>query len=227
MTSTELINHIENLFNKKSNLIVANKQKAYLRNQFEFYGLTALERKNITSSLIVKYKFKSEKDLGKLVKIMWGKEQREFQYIAQEFVLSNLNYYRFKDVQLFEFMIINKSWWDTIDFIAPKILGLYFKLHPEMIDFQINKWMNSNNLWLQRSCVLFQLKYKDELDTKLLSQIIHFLLDSNEFFINKSIGWILREYSKTNKDWVIDFVKKNQLSNLSSRESLKYIKKNK
>ncbi|MBF25520.1 MAG: DNA alkylation repair protein [Flavobacteriales bacterium] len=227
MTSTQLINYIEKSFKKKSNLIIANKQEAYLRNQFEFYGLISSERKKITQSLVTKYRFKSVKDFQETIKILWNKQQREFQYTAQEFVLENLNYFKINDIKLFEFMIINKSWWDTIDFIAPKILGSYFKSNPEIIDVQINKWLNSNNLWLQRSCVLFQLKYKEKLNTELLSQIIYFLTDSNEFFINKSIGWILREYSKTNKDWVIDFVKQNKLSNLSKRESLKYIKKNK
>ena len=122
-------------------------------------------------------------------------------------------------------MIINKPWWDTIDFLAPKILGEYFKLFPEEIDKNIQKWISSNNIWLQRSSILFQLKYKETLNTQLLTKIILPLSNTKEFFINKSIGWILREYSKTNKDWVLDFIEKHKLSNLSIREALKHINK--
>jgi len=120
-------------------------------------------------------------------------------------------------------MVINKSWWDTIDFLSPKIVGEYFKLYPETIENQIEKWIHSNNMWLQRSCLIFQLKYKETLNTQLLTHIIQSLLCSKEFFINKAIGWILREYSKTNPQWVIKFVHTNTLNTLSKREALKFI----
>ena len=88
----------------------------------------------------------------------------------------------------------------------------------------IKKWIKSNNVWLQRSALLFQLKYKTALDTDLLDFTINSLLDTKEFFINKAIGWILREYSKNNPQWVINFVEKTKLSALSKREALRLIK---
>jgi len=101
-----------------------------------------------------------------------------------------------KDIELFEFMIINKSWWDTIDFIGPKLVGEYFKLYPEQRNKYAEKWLNTENLWLQRVSILFQLNYKENLDSKYLAFIITSLLGSKEFFINKAIGWILRQYGK-------------------------------
>jgi 3-methyladenine DNA glycosylase AlkD len=83
--------------------------------------------------------------------------------------------------------------------------------------------MNSGNMWLQRTALLFQLKYKKATDVNLLSDYILRLQGSKEFFINKAIGWILREYSKTDPDWVIQFVQNNNLANLSRREALKWI----
>ena len=139
---------------------------------------------------------------------------------------SNHKNFKVGDIKLIEYMIINKSWWDTIDFLSPKILGKYFKLYPDEIEKNTQKWILSNNIWLKRSAILFQLKYKETLNTDLLYRIIVPLSNSKEFFINKAIGWILREYGKTNKEWVINFVKKNKLSNLSNREALKHINKN-
>ena len=85
------------------------------------------------------------------------------------------------------------------------------------------KWIASNNIWLQRSSLIFQLKYKNKLDTKTLKNNINSLLNSNEFFVNKAIGWILREYGKTNPKWVIKFVRKTELSNLSKKQALKHL----
>jgi len=124
-------------------------------------------------------------------------------------------------------MITTKSWWDTVDFIAAKLVGDYFKKYPNQIGKYIQKWINSDNMWLQRTAILFQLKYKNQLDPKLLKYIIQSQLGSNEFFINKAIGWVLREYSKTNPTWVFNFVNTNEkgLSNLSKTEALRLMKK--
>tara|TARA_B100000945_G_C20378319_1_gene595792 strand:+ start:119 stop:805 length:687 start_codon:yes stop_codon:yes gene_type:complete len=222
MKSNEFIKSLEKEFNKHSKSSIAKSQKAYMRNQFEFHGLTANKRREIQNSFIKK---NTITDLKKLTTSLWKLNKRDYQYFAQELIYSNHKKFKIDDINLFEYMIINKSWWDTIDFLAPKILGEYFKLFPEEIDKNIQKWISSNNIWLQRSSILFQLKYKETLNTQLLTKIILPLSNTKEFFINKSIGWILREYSKTNKDWVLDFVEKNKLSNLSIREALKHINK--
>ncbi|MBE9467999.1 MAG: DNA alkylation repair protein, partial [Bacteroidetes bacterium] len=150
--------------------------------------------------------------------------EREYQYFAQELLFLNHKQLEIEDIILFEFMIKNKSWWDTIDVISTKLVGEYFKIYPCQKIKYINSWLSSNNIWLQRSCVLFQLNYKDKLDKELLCYIINSLTGSDEFFINKSIGWILRSYSRINPEWVIDFVNKTELSKLSVREGLRLIK---
>ena len=219
-----LISSLEKQFTKYSNPTFAKQQKLYMRNQFNFYGLTAKQRREIQKPLFKEY-ITPLTNLKKTTEILWKKDKRDHQYCAQELILQNINNFNPEDIYLFEYIITAKSWWDTIDFIAPKILGEYFKLYPEKTEKQIEKWLFSNNIWLQRSCLLFQLKYKQNLNTELLTHIIRSLLDSKEFFINKAIGWILREYSKTNQAWVSNFVKKAKLHHLSTREALKFINK--
>ena len=224
MKPHEFINALEKGFKQQSNSLIALNQKAYMRNQFDFYGLTASQRREIQSPLLKKCHAVSKNYLKKITIELWKKEQRDYQYCAQELIFQNNKNLKIGDIQLFEFMITNKSWWDTIDFIAPKIIEKYFKLYPEKIESQIDKWIKSNNIWLQRSCLIFQLKHRENLDTHLLSYTIQSLLGSKEFFINKAIGWILREHSKTNQERVIDFVQKTNLNSLSRREALKFIK---
>ena len=120
-------------------------------------------------------------------------------------------------------MVTNKSWWDTVDFISSKLIGEYFKIYPDQRAKYVEKWIASKNTWLQRSSVLFQLNYKDNLDTEFLTLVINSLLGSKEFFINKAIGWILRNYSRVNPGWVVDFVNKTELKKLSIKEALRLI----
>ena len=164
-------------------------------------------------------------DMKIMVKQLWNEPQRELHYFAQEYAFKYLKQTTVDDIEFYEWLIINKSWWDTVDFVAPKLIANYFKMFPEKRAEIIDRWINSNNIWLQRSSILFQLKYKEATDLEILSYIIKSLSNTKEFFINKSIGWVLREYGKTNPEWVINFCEANPLSKLSNKEALRIINK--
>jgi len=220
---TAFINTLELEFDKNANPKIGLEQKAYMRNQFEFYGIKATERREIQKPFFVKEFLPKKDELDKIVIALWEKPQRDYQYFSQELAFNYVKQFEKTDIELFEYMVTHKSWWDTVDFIAANLMGAYFKKYPEQINVTIKKWLNSNNIWLQRSALLFQLKYKENLDTVLLASTINSLLGSKEFFINKAIGWILREFSKTNPKWVLEFAGKTALSSLSRKEALRLI----
>ena len=128
-----------------------------------------------------------------------------------------------EDIVLFEYIVTHKSWWDTVDFIAVKLMGAYFKKFPEQRTVYVKKWLASGNIWLQRSALLFQLKYKQDIDTQILRSTINYLLGSKEVFIIKAIGWILREYSRTKSSWVVGLVERTALNPLSKKEALRLL----
>jgi len=218
---SDFIQTLEIEFNRHSNAKIATGQKAYMRNQFEFYGIKTPIRRKIQKPFLDKAFLPPKTDLERIVKMLWKKPEREYQFFAQELVLKYYKQFDKKDIRLLEHMVTHKSWWDTVDYIAVKLMGAYFNRFPKQLDTYIDKWLDSDNIWLQRCCLLYQLKSKDKMDTKRLQYIIQGLLGSKEFFINKAIGWILREYSRTNPQWVYDFVAKNDLPALSRREALR------
>ena len=210
-------------FEKNTDAKNAKGQKAYMRNQFEFLGMTSPIRRNVQKPWLIKANLPHKTKLESIVKTLWLKPQREFQFFAQELMFKYTKQFELKDIALIEYMITHKSWWDTVDYMAVNLLGSYFKLYPAQRIIYVKKRLDSGNFWLQRSAILFQLKYKDQVDTNLLTHIITSLLGSKEFFINKAIGWMLREYSKTNPSWVINFVRSHQLQKLSQKEALRLI----
>jgi 3-methyladenine DNA glycosylase AlkD len=195
----------------------------YLKGLFPFYGINKAAKTIIEKDFFKEYGFPPREKLFEVVFELWQLPEREYQYTAIIILHKFEKNLEEKDIKHIEKLIVSKSWWDSVDALSAWICGAYFIKYPEQIKRVTRKWVDSENMWLQRSALLFQLKYKKSTNTELLSEFIEKLSDSKEFFIRKAIGWILREYSKVNPDWVRGFVSTHQLSGLSLREASKYI----
>lgn len=194
--------------------------EAYMRNQFTFIGVDTVPRRAIFKAWINATDLPDYDDLPAVVKALWQME-RELQYCAIELAALYKKEWTEDFASTMEHCIVTNSWWDTVDAIASEWTGPYFKRFPLQIKKITGKWNRSKNMWLQRSSIMFQKQYRKETDTALLAKYILDCASSNEFFIQKSIGWALRELGKTNPIWVRDFVAANELKPLSKREALK------
>ena len=197
--------------------------KAYMKNKFEYFGMPMAERRLIFKHHMKQHVVSSLDELELIVRELWSLPEREFQYCGIELITNSKRLWSQSIIKLLEFCITTKSWWDTVDSINGECCGKYFQLYPQKISAMTGKWNKSSNMWLQRSSLLFQNKYKSKTDTELLSNYIMHLSPSKEFFIQKAIGWVLREYAKTNPDWVVAFVSNHALPSLSKREAMKHL----
>ncbi|PEJ56346.1 DNA alkylation repair protein [Bacillus sp. AFS002410] len=196
--------------------------EAYMKNKFTFLGIRAPER----NSLLRQYResYGEPPSLNSIINI-WGFEEREFQYIALTFLDRQYKKAEIERITLYEQLVVEKSWWDTVDTIAGRLISYHFLKYPELIDEYSNKWITSNNMWLNRVALLFQMKFKEKTDQERLFKYCRLLSESKEFFIQKAIGWALREFSYVNPKAVESFIVETKLSPLSKREGLKKIEK--
>jgi 3-methyladenine DNA glycosylase AlkD len=213
---------IINTFKENGNKENALAMKAYMKGNFEFLGIKSPLRRHLQREFLKNIDKKAPINKN-LVKLLWNEDNREFQYLAIDYLVKVKKQLQRKDIIFIEELITTKSWWDSVDIIASHLVGEICKMYPNLIDEYILKWSIDENMWLRRTSILYQLKYKENLDTRNLEKVIKANLEDKEFFIRKSIGWALREYSKTNKEWVRNFIKHNQLSNLSIKEGSKYL----
>jgi 3-methyladenine DNA glycosylase AlkD len=197
----------------------------YMRNKFPFYGISATPRRELFRSFVRENGWPPADQLEEVCRELYSRPERDYHYFAMWLADKNLKKFKTEAVKLFEFLIVSNAWWDTVDFIAANIIGRFFRSHPELIPEVTAGWMDSGNIWLQRTCILFQLKYGKNVDTVLLYSFIDRLKDSGEFFIQKAIGWMLREYSKFNPGEVSRFAESTQLKPLSRKEALRIIRK--
>lgn len=176
----------------------------YMKFKFKYFGIKTPERKSLTKEF-VKERAKEEMNWD-FVFWCFSQEEREYQYIALDYLDKVNNKLVKDDINNLERLILYKSWWDTVDSIAP-IVGYLAKKYPEIKRGNLVNWIESSNIWLKRASIIFQLKYKNETDYEFLSHAIRSNNETGEFFVNKAIGWQLRELSKTNKEWVKIFIK--------------------
>jgi len=210
-------------FEHSANAERAVGAKKYMRNLFEFYGIASPERRLISKVFIAEHGYPDDSDMHDVVHDLWKLEQREFQYFAMDMMYSLRKRWKENEITLFAHCITHRSWWDTVDFIASKLVGGYCKKFPELTADVIEPWIESDNMWLNRTAIIFQIGYKEKTDTDLLTQAILPHIQSKEFFHGKAIGWALRSYSYTNPDWVKKFVAEHPLKPLSVREGVKAI----
>ena len=200
----------------------AQKMSKYMLNKFEYIGIKTPERRKIFKNFFKEYK-NEEKIDWEFVNKCWENKYREFQYVAADYLKNMKDKLTIDDIPKFKQLILKKSWWDTIDNLDMTIGALALK------DTNVNKilleWSIDENIWLRRIAIDHQLLRKEKTNTELLEKILKNNLGQVEFFINKAIGWALRDYSKTNPEWVKNFIEENKenMSKLSIKEASKYL----
>ena len=194
---------------------------AYMKNQFSFLGISRPDRSLLQKDFIKRVRRQGEVDWQDVYRL-WDLPEREFQYLALDYLVALKDSLQPEDIYHLQTLILMKSWWDTVDKLAAIPVGSIC-LHIPRWYRRLLPWADSDNIWLARTAILYQLKFKSSTDTEVLSSIIEKNTNSKEFFINKAIGWALREYSKTDREWVREFVNTHTLAPLSIREASKYL----
>jgi 3-methyladenine DNA glycosylase AlkD len=199
-------------------------QAAYMRHQFIFFGIGIPELRKTVKTLLRDHQ-PSRQHLHSIIRSAWAQPEREFQYVGIWLARASKKDWDDELVGLMEFMITHKSWWDTVDGIASELSGPYFQARPLLARKVTGRWNRADNIWLQRSSLIFLKSWKNDMDRKILEKHIARLSHSGEFFVQKAIGWVLRDLARTDPQWVKQYVQTHRawLPALSIREALKHL----
>lgn len=198
---------------------------SYMKGITPFLGLRNPLRRALQKKNLAQYKGLPFAEVEVLIRLLWKQPEREFHYLALDWLWIYRKSFVPKIIDLIEDLIITKSWWDTVDTISAKILGYWAQAFPDTARPIIKHYIQSSNFWLSRAAMIHQLSYKEKTDVQLLSDAITPHLLSKEFFLRKAIGWALRQYARTDAVWVENFVNTHpEMSGLSKREALKHLR---
>ncbi len=207
------------------------QQQAYMKSDIPYLGLGMPELRRVSKNVFREHPITESAVWRSTVAALWDDtEFREYRYAATELLAFSQYQKKWLNPSLLpqlKNMIVTGAWWDHVDALAINHVGKLLKDYPETIKPKLAQWAQEKNVWVRRTAILAQLKFKADTDTGFLFTAIEHSISDPDFFARKGIGWALREYSKTAPEVVIDYVTKNRdrLSPLSKREGLKVLLK--
>lgn len=204
----------------------AGHMTAYMKGHFAFLGITTPPRRVLARDALAGLPAPEEADVAAVAAAAWALDAREYQYAAVDYAVRWVRCCSPAFLPVAEQLITTKSWWDTVDLLAAKVVGPLVAATPALRS-EMDRWLVSDDLWLARSALLHQLKWKADTDADWLFAACLARAADTDFFLRKAIGWALREYSKTDEAAVRRFVADHhaELSGLSKREALKWLER--
>ena len=219
------VSDLKTLFEQHTIIENIEPMRDYMRGQFEYFGIKTPLRKELTKQFVKKNGYPSIDEIPEFMQLIWDEPYRELHHVGINILERFIKKMPEEIIELYEFLLTNHSWWDTVDMIANKVVGGHLKRFPHLIPSVNKHFLEHDDMWLNRTALIFQLKYKKDMDTNLLTHNINYLMHRKDFFIRKAIGWVLREYSRTDPNFVLNFVANHDLAALSKKEALRLINK--
>lgn len=194
----------------------------YMKNRFIFLGVKTPERRAQSKAFIQQSKHAPLPRVLKSIAALYQQPEREYQYVATDLALANGPRFSFTDMVTLTKYVQLKPWWDTVD-AWRKLFDVYTLHHPDEKQRIFALFYQHPDFWMRRVAITLQLLQKARVDTRLLTQAITYDVATDESFIQKAIGWALRDYSKYDPAWVAAFIADHRLSPLAVKEGSKFL----
>lgn len=210
---------------KYGNELAAQSMTKANKGQFKFLGIKTTELKELTKSIFERYALPKYDESKSIIRKLFSFEEREFLYFGITLFANRKKMWKKTDIVFIESLILNQPGWDTTDRISEELISQFYEMYPEVALEFINSWSESKNQWLKSVAIMFQRKMKEKTDKDLLRKLISDNLTTNNKIVNKAIGSALRDYSKVNHKWVLDFVVQNsdKMDKRTKQEAIKWI----
>lgn len=217
------VDDLRDVFSKHADRAKASAMSTYMKGHFSFHGIQKPLRSELQKPFIQEFKKQKIDECHSIIEKLWMQEEREYQYTAMESLMAVKKKWTPATYDLAEKLIVTKSWWDTVDLLAARVAGHFLLKYPVEFREMMIAYSLSENIWLNRTALISQLFAKDKTDTSLFETAFLNCHHKKDFFIQKAIGWALRQYSSTDPEFVKRFVAVNAISGIAGREALRKI----
>ena len=207
---------------------VAAKQQAYMKSEMPYRGLPAPRLKVLLRPLLSGWRPDSREQWEATILALWDEAtHREERYAA--IAIARHRWARAwldpDSLELWRHLVVTGAWWDVVDEVATHPVGDTLLAHREETTPVVRGWASDEDLWVRRTAVICQVGHRADTDPDLLRAAVEANVADSTFWLRKAIGWALRDYARTDPDWVRAEVTRlgDRLSGLSRREATKHL----
>lgn len=221
----EYTKKIHSLLAKHGDELAAQTMTKVTNGQFKFLGIKTVEQNELTKKIFVNYPLPKYDETKSIIRELFSFEEREYLYFGISLFLKRKKMWQKTDIVFIESLILTQPGWDTVEYISTEIVSQFYEMYPRIATEFIQAWISSKSQWLKATAIMFQRTFKDQTNTELLAESITANISSNSDIVNRAIGAALRNYSKSNYKWVLDFVVKNsaEMNKKTKQEAIKWI----
>lgn len=203
-------------------------QQRYMKSALPFHGVSMPEVRRVVRSALREHPIDDQRDLVGTVTDLWDDVTHREEWYAALAVLRAPRHRGLRDgrlLPLYDHLVVTGCWWDVVDDLATHCLRELLAREPAEVARLMRSWSIDEHLWRRRAALVCQVGARGETDPELLHDVVVVNMGDSDFFVRKGIGWALRDYARTDAQWVRRFVAEHQtaLSPLSVREATKHL----
>lgn len=204
----------------------AEQERRYLKSQREHFGVTVPGIRAAVLGVTGGYAEPTRPHLIEVVERLWERPAHECRFVAVELLERFGRLLEPQDVALLERLIRESGTWALVDGLAASVTGPLVERHPDLGSV-LDDWARDPDFWIRRSALLALLLSlrRGGGDFERFARYADGMIEEEEFFIRKAIGWVLREVGKKRpglvRDWLLP--RAARASGLTVREAVKHL----
>ena len=207
----------------------ATSERAYLKSSYEHFGVSVP-----IGRPIVKAFAREHAELGHrravlaLVAELWTQPVYERRRAGLELLMLRTPLMTVGDLGFVERLVRESYTWALVDGLAGDVAGRIVAAHDvcPAVGARLDGWATDQDFWVRRSALLAHLiGLKSGRGFDRFARYADVMLEEQEFFIRKAIGWVLREEGARRPDEVTAWLlpRASRCSGVTLREAVKHL----
>ena len=203
----------------------AAQEKRYLKSDLDFLGVAVPDLRRVVKAAVRGHQGLDAQGMVAWAAALWREPVHERRAAAVEILTLAAPRLAASDLGVLERLLRDSRTWAYVDGLAGNVAGEIALRDPAGAWPRIDAWAVDDDFWVRRSALLSLLRgiRAGTPDLARFTRYAEPMLAEKEFFIRKAIGWVLREVSKRDPQWVADWTARHAtvISGVTFREAVR------
>lgn len=208
---------------QQTNAERAIHEKRYLKSSENFLGVSVPRGHQIAKEFRRTQPNLSTMALYEIAQALWSGEYHEEKRLAVQLLDAYAKTLTADAWPMLFHWLQTAGSWDLVDETAAHLIGALIERYPEF-NVEIEQWVMHENFWIRRAalvCHVLAIRH-NTVPPVCIYQLCDSLMTDREYYVQKALGWVLRECAGKDPDGTMAFLAlhRGKTSRLILREAV-------